>query len=150
MQSAREVEGVVYRSALHSLAVRLQELETPRRQIPGRDALRRSGVHRKVTGIPDRVQPSKDRVEVDSTLLPESQVPRDRRSAGGARPWHPPQRPDSASTRGYDAVLDAGFLRTGRQRRPSPRASLECPLILRIHVDDPRGDALDYVRTIPF
>ena len=73
------------RLAFDSVAVRLQELETPRRQIPGRDFLRRSGVHRKVTGVPDFVQPSKDRVEVDSTRLPERQIPRARRSAWGSR-----------------------------------------------------------------
>src|SRR5436189_6273562 len=93
------------RLAFDSVAVRLQELETPRRQIPGRDSLGRSGVHRKVTGVPDFVQPSKDRIEVDSTRLPESQIPWTRRSARGAkdrgsRDWCGLHTPDSASARG--------------------------------------------------
>src|SRR6266436_5035815 len=136
--------------AFDSVAVRLQELETPRRQIPGRDSLGGSGVHSKVTGVPDFVQPSKDRIEVDSTRLPESQIPRARRSAWGSRDWRALHMPDSASTRGDDAGLNAGLLRTGRQRCSGPHASLEYPLILRIHVEYPRGDALDYVRTIAF
>src|SRR5262249_33555200 len=98
------------------------------------DSLERSGVHCQVTRVPDLVQPSKDRVEVDSARLPESQIPRNCSSAWRSRDWRSLGSLSSASTGGNDTGFDASLLRAVRQRRPSPLSSFEHLLILRINV----------------
>ena len=131
-----------------AVAVRLQELEAPRRQVPRRNSRGHPGVHSEVTRVTDFVESSKDRIEVDSARLPERKIPRDYCCARGPRNLRGPRGPGSTSSGGDDAGFDGGLLRAGRQGRPGTVSALEHPLILRINVEYLRGDAPDHVWTI--
>src|SRR5258708_1969978 len=108
-------------------------------------------MHREVARVAYLVEALKHGVKIDSARLPQSEVSACS-AAGAPLPRAATRWPNSPPSGGDHAIFDARLLNagsaanrlTGVYRRP-PVQNL---LVLRIDVEDPRGDALDHVRTV--